>query len=393
MARLDDSPAHDTRDDERRDDQSPSLAPEQDERSGQGHPANRDRQRPQPTVSDRLAALRRHPYITAAVIIVILAVLVAAAAWWLHARHFESTDDAFVDSRVTAISSQVAGAIVDVPVTDNEEVRAGAVLVQIDQRNYRAAVAQAQGSLAETRARVSNYDAQIDAQGSQIEQAQKQVEQAQAALTFSTQENERYQKLLQQGSGTEQRAQQAASDLTQRRAALESARALLTTAVRQLKVLQTQRQGAAAQVEEAEAALEKAQADLSRTTIVAPEAGRVGKLSAARGAYAQPGQSLMMFVPSRLWITANFKETQLTDMRPGQPVSIRIDAYPDRDFRGHVVSLQPGSGTAFSLLPAENATGNYVKVVQRVPVKIEFDEHVDVYIGPGMSVVPTVRVR
>src|SRR5262249_37743310 len=121
--------------------------------------------------------------------------------------------------------------------------------------------------------------------------------------------------------------------------------------------------------------------------------GRTTKISAAKGAYAQPGQALMMFVPTTVWITANFKETQLTDMRPGQPVSIAVDAYPGRTFAGHVESIQAGSGAAFSLLPPENATGNYVKVVQRVPVKVVFDEAPDVHLGPGMSVIPRVRVR
>jgi membrane fusion protein (multidrug efflux system) len=132
---------------------------------------------------------------------------------------------------------------------------------------------------------------------------------------------------------------------------------------------------------------------LARTIITAPVAGRVIKLTAAKGGYAAVGQALMMFVPREVWVTANFKETQLNLMRPGQPVDIAIDAYPGRTFAGHVDSVQSGSGTAFSLLPAENATGNYVKIVQRLPVKITFDKMPDVLLGPGMSVVPTVKVR
>jgi membrane fusion protein (multidrug efflux system) len=157
--------------------------------------------------------------------------------------------------------------------------------------------------------------------------------------------------------------------------------------------LNTQRQAASGQLEQARAAQEQADANLARTVIVAPTAGRVTKLSAAKGAYAQVGQSLMMFVPRDVWVTANFKESQLADMRPGQAVDIRVDAYPDRVFHGRVDSIQAGSGAAFSLLPPENATGNYVKVVQRVPVKIVFDKPPDVYLGPGMSVVPDVKVR
>ena len=162
---------------------------------------------------------------------------------------------------------------------------------------------------------------------------------------------------------------------------------------KQVAVLQAQRDLAYGQLAQARATLEQAVANLSRTIIVAPVAGRVTKLTAAKGGYAAVGQALMMFVPREVWVTANFKETQLNLMRPGQPVDIAIDAYPGRTFKGHVDSVQTGSGTAFSLLPAENATGNYVKIVQRVPVKIEFDKPPDVLLGPGMSVVPTVKVR
>ena len=148
-----------------------------------------------------------------------------------------------------------------------------------------------------------------------------------------------------------------------------------------------------AQLENAQAQLEQAEANLSRTIITAPVAGRVTRLTAAKGGYAGVGQALIIFVPRDVWVTANFKETQLDLMRPGQPVKIEIDAYPDQTFEGHVDSIQSGSGTAFSLLPAENATGNYVKIVQRVPVKIVFNTPPDVLLGPGMSVVPTVKVR
>ena len=340
-----------------------------------------------------LQTLRRHPWVTAAVLVVSIAALVGVVLWWLHARHFETTDDAFIDTRVVPISAQVAGAIIDVPVTDNQLVSAGTPLLRIDRRDYQAALDQAQAKLDEAQASVANFDAQINAQSSTIDQAQKQVTSAQAALTFSREQQRRAQELLARGAGTEQSAQQTASDLTQKQAAVAAAQASETVAQKQLAVLKSQRQGAVAQVEEARANLMQARTNLDRTVIRAPEEGRVAKLTAAKGAYAQVGQAQMMFVPRQVWVTANFKETQLTDMRPGQPVDISIDAYPDKTFRGHVDSVQPGSGTVFSLLPAENATGNFVKVVQRVPVKIAFDKPPDVYLGPGMSVEPSVRVR
>jgi membrane fusion protein (multidrug efflux system) len=315
------------------------------------------------------------------------------AAWWLHARNYESTDDAFIDSRTVQISAQVAGAIVDVAVTDNQAVDAGTELVRLDDRDYVAQRDQAQAQVNQGQASVGNLSAQIAAQQAKVEQANKQVTQAQAALTFAHQQAERYQQLASRGSGTVEQAQQYASSLQQSEAGVAAAQANATATEKQISVLQAQRDLAFAQLAQARATLEQAQTNLVRTIITAPVAGRVTKLTGAKGGYAAVGQALMMFVPREVWVTANFKETQLNLMRPGQPVDIVIDAYPGRIFAGHVDSVQSGSGTAFSLLPAENATGNYVKIVQRVPVKIVFDKPPDVLLGPGMSVVPTVKVR
>jgi membrane fusion protein (multidrug efflux system) len=315
------------------------------------------------------------------------------AAWWLHARNYESTDDAFIDTRTVQISAQVGAAIVGVPVTDNQVVDAGTELVRLDDRDYVAQRDQAQAQVTQAQSSVENLTAQIAAQQAKVDQANKQVAQAQATLTFARQEFERYQQLASKGTGTIQQAQQTSSNLQQNEAALAAAQANAVATEKQIGVLQAQRDLAHGQVAQARATLEQAQANLSRTIITAPVSGRVTKLTAAKGAYAAIGQTLMMFVPRDVWVTANFKETQLKLMRPGQPVDITIDAYPGKTFKGHLDSVQSGSGTAFSLLPAENATGNYVKIVQRVPVKIVFDKPPDVLLGPGMSVVPTVKVR
>jgi len=328
-------------------------------------------------------------------LLVVGGVIVAAllVGWWLHARNYESTDDAFIDSRTVQISAQVAAAIVDVPVTDNQLVDAGAELVRLDDRDYVAQRDQAQAQVKQAQASVDNLTAQIEAQQAKVDQAHKQVVQALAALTFARQQADRYRQLANKGSGTVEQAQQYESSLQQSDAGLAAAQANATAVEKQIGVLQAQRELAFGQLAQARATLEQAQANLSRTIITAPVAGRVTKLTAAKGGYAAVGQALMMFVPREVWVTANFKETQLDFMRPGQPVDIAIDAYPGRRFAGHVDSVQSGSGTAFSLLPAENATGNYVKIVQRVPVKITFDKIPDVLLGPGMSVVPTVKVR
>jgi membrane fusion protein (multidrug efflux system) len=342
---------------------------------------------------DRPGFLRRHPLIAALIVVLLLILIVAGVLWWLQARQYESTDDAFIDTRTVTISAQVSGLITAVPVTDNQAVKAGAVLVRIDDSDYRASLEQANAQVAEAEAAIANADAQIEAQVAKIDQAKKQAVQAKAAMDFAQKQNQRDQALAKTGAGTEEAAQQAASTYIQDQAAYASAQANVVAAEKQSVVLQAAKKSSLAQLKQAKASQHQAEVTLSRTRITAPVDGYATAISAATGAYAQPGQALMMFVPKNVWVTANFKETQLDLMRPGQPVEIRIDAYPDHIFHGHVDSVQAGSGTAFSLLPPQNATGNYVKVVQRVPVKIVFDKQPDVYLGPGMSVVPKVKVR
>ncbi len=314
--------------------------------------------------------------------------------YWLDIRHYESTDDAFVAARSFSIAPKVGGYVTEVPVTDNQHVTTGQLLARIDPRDYTIAVNQAQAQVGVAQANIANIDAQIGSQQAQIDQAKAALDQAQAQLQFAQQEQARALDLVQKGAGTVQREQQTNSDLGAQQANTSRAKAALIAAELQDKVLATQRDSARATLDQMQAQLDQAKLNLAYTQIEAAQPGRVAKLGAAKGAFVTPGQSLMMFVPDEVWITANYKETQLNDMRPGQNVEIRIDAYPGRKLNGHVASVQPGSGTAFSLLPAENATGNYVKVVQRVPVKIVVDDWPsDLPVGPGMSVVPWVKVR
>ena len=237
------------------------------------------------------------------------------------------------------------------------------------------------------------FRSQITVQQAQVAQNASQVQQQQAGLTFAQQQASRYSNLAKDGWGTVQDAQQYSSQQRQSEATLQSAQSALVAAVRQLAVLKAQRGSAEANLAQADAQRDRAKLNLSYTILTAAQPGRVVQLSGAVGQYAQPGTALTMFVPDDIWVTANFKETQLDLMRTGDKVTLSIDAYPDRTVEGHVASVQPGSGTAFSLLPAENATGNYVKIVQRVPVKIVLDNPpADVALGPGMSVEPSVRV-
>jgi membrane fusion protein, multidrug efflux system len=342
----------------------------------------------------RKGMLRRRLFALVGGLILLFVVLPAGHLYWDYASHFESTDDAFIATRQFTIAPKVPGYLTAVPVTDNEHVVAGQVIARIDDRDYRNALAEAQAQVAAARADIENIDAQIVVQQAQIRANQAQVDQAQAALVFAQQQAKRYQELAATAlAGTVQDAQRYTSGLRQQQAAVESAQATLALAQRQIEALKAQRSSAAANLGLRKAQRDQAQLDLSHTIVTADQPGRVVQLSAAVGEFAQAGTNLSMFVPDDIWVWANFKETQLDYMRPRQRVTLEIDAYPERTIHGHVGSVQPGSGTAFSLLPAQNATGNYVKIVQRVPVKLVLDDlPSDVALGPGMSVVPTVRV-
>ena len=374
--------------------------------------------------------------------IVILGVV--AAQYYIYSLSHESTDDAFIAGDVVAISPRVASSVINVFVDDNQHVKKGDVLLGLDPRDFAAKLAQAQANLEAARARhrsaeinvrvidttagagveqaaagVQAAERQVDTARSRLEQARAQVTAAAAEATRAQSDAERYERLLQYHAVSTQerdnavtlsrsatarleaaqKSQQAASDgLRQAESQLGEAKARLTSAnaaPSQVAYSRSQVDTTAAEIAQAEATVRQAQLELSYTTIVAPEAGRITQRSVERGAYVQVGQPLLSIVPDHLWVIGNFKETQLRAMRPGQPVAIVVDAHPNRTFRGHVDSIQAGSGAAFSLLPPENATGNYVKVVQRVPVKIVFDDPPDPHtvLGPGMSVVPTVTVR
>ena len=310
-----------------------------------------------------------------------------------NANHYETTDDAFIAARQFAIAPKVPGYLTAVPVTDNQHVVTGQVIARIDDRDYRTALAQAEAQVAAAQASIANTDAQIAVQQAQVAQSAAQVQQQQATLSFAQQQAARYEVTGRQGWTPVETAQNWSSQQRQAEAALVSAQNAVVATARQLAVLKAQRSTAEANLAQAIAQRDQARLNLSYTVVTAAQPGRVVQLSGAVGQYAQAGTALTMFVPDDIWVTANFKETQLDHMRPGDKVTLHIDAYPDRAVQGHVASVQPGSGTAFSLLPAENATGNYVKIVQRVPVKLLLDNPpADVALGPGMSVTPSVRV-
>ncbi len=347
----------------------------------------------EPETEKQHGFLRHHP-VAAAIAAIALAVMAAGAGvYWDYTRHLQTTDDAFIAARQFAVAPKVAGYLTAVPVTDNQHVATGDVIARIDDRDYRVALAQTEAQVAAAQAGIEDIDAQIHVQKAQVASSKAQLEQNQVKLVYAQQQAKRYRTLTKEGWSSRQTGELAEAELYQQRAAVSSSQASLTVTQRQFEALTAERATAVARLQQAEAQRDQARLNLSYTTVTAAQPGRVVQLGAAVGQYAQAGTALTMFVPDEIWVVANFKETQLNRMRPQQPATLEIDAYPARTIEGHVASVQPGSGTAFSLLPAENATGNYVKIVQRVPVKIVIDNPpTDVALGPGMSVEPTVRI-
>ena len=325
--------------------------------------------------------------------------VVAAAEFGHHyltiGRYLETTDDAYVKADSTIISPKVSGYIAQVLVGDNEMVKAGQLLAKIDDRDFRAALDQAGADVAASDAAVRNLDAQLALQQPIIEQGTADVAAATANLKFAQEEQVRYDGLMKTGSGTVQRAQQTDAALRAAAAQLQHAKSGLLAAERKVDVLSTERARAVAQRDRARAVEQQAALNLSYTGIIAPVDGTVGARSLRVGQFVQAGTQLMAVVPlDAVYIVANFKETQLTHVRGGQPVELTIDSFRGTRLQGHVDSLSPASGLEFALLPPDNATGNFTKIVQRMPVKIVLDDRsLTGLLRPGMSAEPTINTR
>lgn len=316
--------------------------------------------------------------------------------WYLVGRFYESTNDAYLAADSVTVAPKVAGYVVELAVEDNQRVRKGDVLARIDPRDYRTAVDSATADLQNAEATAANIDALLAEQQSTIAQTRAAVEADKAAITFSEQESRRYGDLARIGVGSAQRNQQAEADLAQKKAALERDLAAVRAAQAHVGVLQTQRRQADATIAARKAALAQAQINLEQTTIIAPTDGVIGDRSVRQGQLVQAGTKLMSVVPTdRVYLVANYKETQTGQMTPGQPAAIELDTFPGETIMGTVDSLAPGTGAQFALLPPENATGNFTKIVQRVPVKILLDPNSPLAgkIRPGLSAVATVDIR
>jgi membrane fusion protein (multidrug efflux system) len=323
---------------------------------------------------------------------------IGAAGWygydyWTVGRFHVSTDDAYVQADNVTIAPKVSGYLVDVLVQDNETVKAGQVLARIDDRDYKVALDEAKANVLAAQALIDSQQGAVETQNALIDTAKGSVAVDQANAIFAEQENKRYGDLATSGYGSVQNAQNAAAKIGSARASIERDTGTLQSMKKQLDVIKAQTAQARAALAHEEAAEHQAELNLSYTTIVAPVDGTVGNRTLRVGQFVQAGTQLMSVVPTdAAYVVANYKETQLTDVKRGQPATIEVDMFPGRVFHGHVDSMAPASGQTFALLPPDNATGNFTKVVQRIPVKITLDPESERSgdLRPGMSVEPSI---
>lgn len=316
--------------------------------------------------------------------------------WWTTGRFLVSTDDAYVGAHTATLAAKVSGYISSIDVRDNQEVHPGEVIARIDDGDYKLAVQSARDNVAIQQAAIARIGKQVDAQDAAVSQAKAQLNSANAAAKQAELELVRQQQLANRDYASRQALEQAQANRDQTAAAVEGAKAGVTAAETNVAVLKAQQQEAEQTLKQQQTALAKAERDLSFTVIRAPIDGVIGNRAMQVGDYVQPGQRLAALVPlGDVYIDANFKETQLSDLRPGQPVTVSVDALPDHDLKGSVVSVAPASGSVFSLLPPDNATGNFTKIVQRIPVRIRVpvSDKKHELLRPGMSVVVTVDAK
>jgi membrane fusion protein, multidrug efflux system len=329
------------------------------------------------------------------------AAALAGASWygydyWTVGRFLVSTDDAYVKADSTTIAPKVSGYLDRVLIGDNEHVKAGQVLARIDDRDFKVALDQARADVRAANATISSKEAQLDVQQAVIKAARATLDVDQANLTFAAQDNKRYTDLAATGSGSLQNAQQAQSRIASAQATLERDNANLASALKQIDLLKAEIVQAKAAAARTDAVQHQAELNLGYTSVVSPIDGVVGNRSLRVGQFVQAGTQLMAIVPAEgAYVVANFKETQLTNVKSGQAVDIEIDMFPGQVVHGHVDSIAPASGQEFALLPPDNATGNFTKVVQRIPVKIALDARHEpaIALRPGMSVIPTIATR
>ncbi|HEY4316424.1 MAG TPA: HlyD family secretion protein [Herbaspirillum sp.] len=347
-------------------------------------------------MGNRLSSNKKRAGMLLAAIAIAIALIFYLFHWFTVGRYTETTDDAYVGGNVTVISPKVAGNIVEVAVADNQLVHAGDLLVRVDPRDYEVALEKAEAAVAAQQAALVNLDATRHLQESLIDQARAGIAAAAAETGRTRDDQVRYKNLAATNAVSIQSFQKADADYKQALANGQKVQAALVSSQRQLDVIAAHKQQIAAALAQAEAERDLAKLNLAYTELRAPVDGVVGNRRARLGAYAVAGQQLLAVVPARgLWVDANFKESQLAHIQPGMPVTVAADVLPGVDFPAHVLSLAPATGAQFSILPAENATGNFTKIVQRVPVRIQLDGEGGMLgkLRPGLSVTVAVDGR
>ncbi|WP_414448273.1 HlyD family secretion protein [Burkholderia sp. 22PA0099] len=343
------------------------------------------------------AAPRKRRIIPFAILTIVLIGAVGYGIyWWFSGRFYESTDDAYVGGNVTVISPRVSGYVARVLVEDNALVHAGQPLIELDPADFTARLDAAQAEVDAAKAALTRLDAQHALIEADIAQAQAQADVDQAAQQFASRDAQRYANLAESHSGTQQDSQRAQTSLDQARAKVRASAAAVNAQRRQLGVIEAQKVEAQARIEQAGATMRNAKLNTGYTTLLAPVDGYVGNRSAHPGTFVAAGTQLMSLVPAKgLWVDANFKEDQIRHMQPGQKVEIEADVNTGLKIEGHVASLAPATGSVFSVIPAQNATGNFTKIVQRVPVRITLDPDVSGVgaLRAGLSVQASVDTR
>ncbi|AVJ18489.1 HlyD family efflux transporter periplasmic adaptor subunit [Serratia rhizosphaerae] len=336
----------------------------------------------------------KRTFILALLLLLLLAC--AFAIWSFSNRHDYSTTDAVVTADYTLVAPKVSGYIRSVNVEDNQQVKAGDVLATIDDRDYRVALETAEASLQLSQAKLASIQAQLEQQQANIAQAEAAVSASQATLNYAGQNAERYRRLLKSHAISADEQLKSASSMQSAAAQVKQNQAAVVSARKQVGVLQASRQQATADIAAAQASVDQARLNLSYTRIVAPIDGMIGQRAVRQGAWVSAGTRLLAVVPlEQSYVLANFLETQLSNVSRGQPVTISVDALPGVTLRGHVDSIAPATGATFAAISADNATGNYTKVVQRLPVKIQLEPNQrDVArLRVGMSVIPRLEMR
>ncbi len=332
---------------------------------------------------------------TAVISLMIILMLIAIAYWFLQRQQYESTDDAYLKANKVLISAKVQGYVSQRLIDDNQRVKQDDVLVVIDNRDYQARLAQAEANMLAQKAQINRLKAMKQVQHARINSANANVEATKIKLALLRKDLKRFNNLIRQGSASTQSLDNIQTQVKQAAAELSSHEAQLLAEKGQLLTLDSDIEATKANLKSAQAQWQLAKLDLEHTRIRAPFDGIIGRRGVEVGQLVTPGLALAYLVEdNNIWLEANFKETQLEFMRPGQPVEIHVDAYPDKSFHGEVDSFSPATGSEFSILPPENATGNFTKIVRRVPVKIVFDSGQDTrLLKPGFSVVVSVKVH